>query len=263
MDLGLAGRIAIIAASSRGLGRAVAAELAAEGAEVALCSRSAADLETAAESIRQKTGREAFRQALDVSRAEDVERFVAAVEARFGRIDICITNAGGPPAKPFLDTSLDDWRAATDTLLMGTIHFARAVLPRMQQRRWGRLLTITSMSVKQPVENLMLSNSVRAAVAGLARTLANEFGPYGITVNNVCPGYTLTDRLQQLAETVAGRSGITTEQVFERWSAEVPARRMGRPEEFAATVAFLASERAGYVNGVSITVDGGWVRSLL
>ena len=263
MDLGIEGRVAVVAASSRGLGRAIALELAREGAEVAICSRSAPDLELAAEEIRQATGREALRQALDVSRAEEVERFAEAVEKRFGQVDICVTNAGGPPSKPFAETSLDDWRAATDSLLLGTIHFARALLPGMKERRWGRFITITSVTVKQPLDNMALSNSVRAAVAALARTLANEFGPYGITVNNVCPGYTLTDRLKQLAEMQASRAGITPEQIIERWSAEVPARRLGKPEEFAAVVAFLASERAAYVNGVSVAVDGGWVRSLL
>ncbi len=263
MNLGIEGRVAIVAASSRGLGRAIAVELAREGAELAICSRSAPDLETAAEEIRQASGREALRQAVDVSRAEEVERFVEAVEKRFGRIDICVTNAGGPPSKPFAETSLDDWRAATDSLLLGTIHFAKAALPRMKARGWGRLVTITSVTVKQPLDNMALSNSVRAAVAALARTLANEFGPYGITVNNVCPGYTLTDRLKELAETQARRAGTTPQQIFDRWSAEVPARRLGKPEEFAAMVAFLASERAAYVNGVSVTVDGGWVRGLL
>jgi 3-oxoacyl-[acyl-carrier protein] reductase len=263
MDLGIEGRVAIVAASSRGLGRAIAIELAREGAEVAICSRSAADLEKAAEEIRRATGREALRQALDVSRGEDVERFVDAVEKRFGRVDICVTNAGGPPSKPFAEISLDDWRGATDSLLLGTVHFAHAVLPRMKARGWGRLVTITSVTVKQPLDNMALSNSVRAAVAALARTLANEYGQYGITVNNVCPGYTLTDRLKELAGMMAGRVDMTPEQVFERWSSEVPARRLGKPEEFAAVVAFLASERAAYVNGVSVAVDGGWVKSLL
>jgi 3-oxoacyl-[acyl-carrier protein] reductase len=263
MDLGIQGRVAIVAAASRGLGRATAIELAREGAEVAICSRSAEEIEKAAGEIRRQTGREAMRQTVDVSRLADVERFVEAVEKRFGRIDICVTNAGGPPSKPFAETSLDDWLAATDSLLLGTIHFARAVLPGMKERSWGRLITITSVSVKQPLDNMALSNSVRAAVAALARTLANEFGPFGITVNNVCPGYTLTDRLKELAATQARRAGLTPEQLYERWSAEVPARRLGQPEEFAAVVAFLASERAAYVNGASIAVDGGWVRSLL
>jgi len=147
--------------------------------------------------------------------------------------------------------------------LLSAVYFAREVLPRMRKNRWGRLLTITSVSVKQPIDNLLLSNSLRAAVTGLARTLANEFGPDGITVNNICPGYTTTERLNELAETLAHNSGAPREQIFKNWSAQVPLGRLARPEEFAAVAAFLASERASYINGATIAVDGGWVKSLL
>jgi 3-oxoacyl-[acyl-carrier protein] reductase len=263
MDLGLKGRVAVVAAASRGLGRAVAEELAREGAEIAICARTAADTEKTAKAIEASTGRAVLWQAIDVTRAEDVHAFVAAVEKQFGRVDICVTNAGGPPSKKFLEISIEEWRAAVDLNLMSAVFFARAVLPGMQQRKWGRLITITSMSVKQPVDGLILSNSVRAAVTGLARTLANEFGGDGITVNNVAPGYTLTDRLEELAAKRAADAGVTREKILEQMSASVPARRIGRPEEFAAAVTFLASERAGYLNGTTIAVDGGWVRSLL
>ncbi len=263
MDLGLKGRVAIVAAASKGLGRAVALELAREGAEVAVCARSAANLEKAASAIREATGRAVFWQALDVTDAERVRKFVDAVEKRYGRVDICVTNAGGPPAKPFLDTSVEEWRAAVDLTLLSAVYFAREVLPRMRKNKWGRLVTITSVSVKQPIDGLLLSNSIRAAVTGLARTLANEFGPDGITVNNVCPGYTLTERLDELAETLAQSSGVSRDAVFQKWAAQSPLGRLGQPEEFAALVAFLVSERASYINGTSIAVDGGWVRSLL
>ena len=263
MDFGLKGRVAIVAAASKGLGRAVAEELAREGAEVAICARSEANLEQAAQTIRDATGRDVMRQALDVTRQESVRDFVAAVEKRFGRIDICVTNAGGPPSKKFLDISVEEWRTAVDLTLMSAVYFAREVLPRMQKRRWGRFLTITSVSVKEPIDGLLLSNSIRAAVTGLARTLANEFGPDGITVNNICPGYTLTERLDELAAAQAKQSGIAREKIFERWSSQVPLGRLGKPEEFAALVTFLASERASYINGTSIAVDGGWVKSLL
>ncbi len=263
MDLGLKGRAAIVAAASKGLGRAVAEELAREGAEVAICARSAAHLEEAAARIRQATGRAVYWEALDVTDAPRVRKFVEAVEKRLGRVDICVTNAGGPPAKTFLDISLEEWRTAVDMMLMSAVYFAREVLPRMRKNKWGRLVTITSMSVKQPVDGLLLSNSVRAAVAGLARTLANEFGADGITVNNVCPGYTLTERLDELAATQARGSGLSRENIFERWAAQAPVRRLGTPEEFAALVAYLVSERAGYINGASIAIDGGLVRSLL
>ena len=262
MDLGLHGRVAIIAAASKGLGRAAAEELAREGADVAICARTACDLELAAERIHSIGGREVFCQALDVSDPQAVTNFVNAVEQRFGRVDICVTNTGGPPSKLFMATTQDDWRTWIDQLLMSTVYFAKEVLPRMQKNHWGRFLTITSYSVKQPVEGLLLSNSLRAAVTGLVRTLANEFGQYGITVNNVCPGYTRTDRLDDLAGMMAERTGATPEEVFAGWKKLIPAGRLGKPEEFAAVVAFLASERASYINGVSLTVDGGTTRSL-
>lgn len=262
MDLGLRDRVAIVAAASKGLGRAVAEQLASEGAEIAICARTATDLEAAAKRIGLAGGREVFWQALDVGDAAAISRFVDTVEKRFGRLDICVTNTGGPPSKPFMATSEEDWRTWTDQLLMSTVYFAKEVLPRMQKRNWGRFLTITSYSVKQPVEGLLLSNSLRAAVTGVVRTLANEFGQYGITVNNICPGYTRTDRLDDLAGMMAERNGTKTEDIFEGWKNLIPLGRLGKPEEFAAAVAFLASERASYIHGVSLAVDGGTTRSL-
>jgi 3-oxoacyl-[acyl-carrier protein] reductase len=263
MDLGLSQRVAVVAAASSGLGRAVATELAREGARVAICARNAPRLAQTAREITAQTGQEIFHQALDVTDPAAVHAFVQAVESHFGRLDICITNSGGPPSKYFKDTEPADWKSAVDLLLMSTVFFAKAVLPRMQKNRWGRFITITSYTVKQPVDGLLLSNSVRSAVTGLARTLANEYAADGITVNNVCPGYTRTDRLSELVEAISARTGATAEQVFAGWEHQIPAGRLGTPEEFAAVVAFLASERASYVNGVSLAIDGGIVRSLL
>lgn len=263
MDLGLKGRVAIVAAASKGLGRAVAEEFAREGCELAICARTAKDLETAATEIGKASGRSVFGQALDVTNAQAVRGFVEAVEKKFRKVDICVTNAGGPPAKKFLDITLEEWRAAIDLTLMSCVYFAREVLPRMRKNRWGRLLTITSVSVKQPIEGLLLSNSLRAAVTGLAKTLANEYGPDGITVNNVCPGYTLTERLNELAESQARNASVAREEIFRSWSSQIPIARLARPEEFAALVTFLASERASSINGTTIAVDGGWVKSLL
>jgi 3-oxoacyl-[acyl-carrier protein] reductase len=263
VDLGLKGRVAIVAAASKGLGRAVATELAREGAEVAICSRSEENLREAVARIRQETGREVFSRALDVSSAPAVSAFVHAVETKFGRLDICVTNSGGPAAKKFLEIGPDEWQASVDDLLMSTIFFAREVLPLMQKNRWGRLITITSVAVKQPVNGLIMSTSIRAAVTGLARTLANEFGPFGITVNNVCPGFTKTERLEELAEFQARSAGKSREEVFAAWAAGSPSGRLGEPRELAALVAFLASARAAYINGTSIAVDGGTVQSLL
>ncbi len=262
MDLGLQGRVAIVAAASKGLGRAVAEELAREGASVAICARTAAELEQGAAHIQKATGREVLHQAIDVTDPTAVGDFAAAVEKRFGRLDICVTNSGGPPSKLFVDTKPEDWRSAVEQLLMSTVFFAKEALPRMQKNKWGRFITITSSAVKQPVDGLLLSNSIRAAVTGLARTLANEFASYGITVNNVCPGYTRTARLDNLAASISARTGAPPEAVFADWTRQIPAGRIGTPQEFAAVVAFLASERASYVNGASIAVDGGMIRSL-
>jgi len=263
MDLGLRGRVAIVAAASKGLGRAVAEELAREGADVAICARTAAELEKAAARINGVSGREVFWQAADVGDSAAVAGFVAAVEERFGRVDICVTNTGGPPSKLFAATTNEDWKIWTEQLLMSVVYFAQAVLPRMQKAKWGRFLTITSYSVKQPVEGLLLSNALRAGVTGLMRTLANEYAADGITVNNVCPGYTRTERLDDLAAMMGARTGASAEEVFAGWKRLIPAGRLGTTDEFAAVVAFLASERASYVNGVSLTVDGGTTRSLL
>jgi 3-oxoacyl-[acyl-carrier protein] reductase len=263
MDLGLSGRVAIVAAASKGLGRAVAEQLACEGANVAICARTARDLESAAAHIQQASGREVFWRPVDVADQVSIARFVGEVEARFSRIDICITNTGGPPTKLFAETSTEDWRTAIDELLMSAVFFAKETLPCMVKRKWGRFLTITSYSVKQPVDGLLLSNSLRAAVTGLVRTLANEYATHGITVNNVCPGYTRTARLDDLAGSISARSGVKPEEVFANWIRQIPAGRIGTTEEFASVVAFLASERASYVNGSSVAVDGGAVRSLL
>jgi 3-oxoacyl-[acyl-carrier protein] reductase len=263
MDLGLKGKVAIVAAASKGLGRAVAAELAREGARVAICARDAQTLERAAREIASATGAEILPRALDVTDRAAVEAFVAAAEERWGRVDICVTNAGGPPAKSFAETTPGEWAAAAELTLLSAVWFARAALPRMQRNRWGRFVTITSVSVKQPIDGLLLSNSLRAAVTGMVRTLANEYAGDGITANNVCPGYTLTERLDELAEKLARDAGVPREKIIERWTSQIPAGRLGKPEELAALVAFLCSERAAYINGASIAVDGGWVRSLL
>jgi 3-oxoacyl-[acyl-carrier protein] reductase len=263
MDLGLKGRVAVVAAASTGLGFAVARELSREGAEVAICARSEKDLQAAATAIEKETLKKIFYQTVDVTDAAAIGRFVAAVETKFGRIDICVTNSGGPASKLFEEINDAEWKAAVELLLMSCVAFARDTLPRMKKNKWGRFITITSTTVKQPVDGLLLSNSIRSAVTGLARTLANEYGAFGITVNNVCPGFTRTDRLGELAEAISARTGGKPEEVFRGWEKQIPAGRIGTPEEFAAVVAFLASERASYVNGVSLAIDGGIVRSLL
>ena len=260
MDLGLKDRVALVAASSQGLGKAVAFGLAREGAKLALCARTNSELQATAAEIRAATGAAVIAGALDVTVHDDVRAFVAETVAAFGTVDICIANAGGPPSKSFAETTIDDWERATSLNLMSTVYLAKETLPLMQARRWGRFIAITSMTVKQPVEGLILSNSIRAGVSGLIKTLSNEYGPYNVLVNNVCPGFTATARLMDLAGALAAKEGVTPAEIEERWARQAPLRRVGRPEEFADLVVFLASERASYITGVSIGVDGGIVK---
>ena len=262
MDLGLKDRVALVAASSQGLGKAVALGLAREGAKLILCARTAATLERTAEEIRAETGAQVLARAVDVTDEESVRGLTSEANERFGRVDICVANAGGPPSKTFAQTTPADWEAAARLNLMSTVYLAGQVLPGMQQRRWGRFIAITSVTVKQPVEGLILSNSVRSAVSGLIKTLANEYGPHNVLVNNVCPGYTATARLESLTAKLAAAENVAVEKIRERWSAQVPLGRLGQPEEFANLVVFLASERASYITGVSIPVDGGLIRGL-
>ncbi len=262
MDLGLKNRVALVAASSQGIGLATAEAFAAEGCRVAMCARNAQTLHAAAEKIREQPKAEVLAEAVDVTDPAAVSRFVATVADKFGSVDICVTNAGGPPAKGFLAASLDDWQHALAANFLSTVYFAREVIPHMQRKRWGRIITITSITTKQPVADLVLSNAVRAAVVGLVKSLANEFGKDGILVNNVGPGFTATDRLKQLAKTRAVASGKTEEEMFAAWAADAPVKRLGEPREVAETIVWLASERASYVTGQTVLVDGGIYKGL-
>ena len=263
MELGLKGRVALVAAARRGLGRGVAEELAEEGALLILCARNEAQLNEVCDALSPKLNGRVVGVAADVSVTADVEQVVRRGLERFGRIDILVTNGGGPPAGQFDSLTREAWDEATRLVLTSVIDFTRLVLPGMKERGWGRILNVTSIAVKQPVDNLMLSNSLRAAVTGLARTLANEVAAFGVTVNNILPGYTRTERVEQLADAIAAKEGVAPETVKARWEAAIPMRRLGEPREFAALAAFLVSERASYITGSSIAVDGGWIRSLL
>jgi 3-oxoacyl-[acyl-carrier protein] reductase len=263
MDLGLKGKVALVAAASRGLGKAVAWEFAREGAHVAICARGEEVLRATALEITVDTGGEVFPVVADVTKPEDIQQLVSAVEEHFGQVDILVNNAGGPPTGTFIDFDDEAWEAALRLNLMSTVRLCRAVLPGMRSRRWGRIVNITSVSVKQPMDGLILSSAARSGVVGMAKTLANECATEGITVNNVCPGYTLTYRVKSLAEERARKEGKTVQKVIEGYAANIPARRLGQPEELAALVVFLASERAAYITGASIQVDGGYARSLL
>jgi len=262
MDTGLKNRVALVAASSQGIGRATAEAFAAEGCRVAMCARNEHALSAAAERIEKQYGVAVFKQAMDVSDADSVHRFVEAVVSKFGGVDICVTNAGGPPSKGFLAATLEEWRKAVDLNFLSTVYFAREVIPHMQRKHWGRIITITSITTKQPVADLVLSNAVRAAVVGLVKSLANEFGKDGILVNNVGPGYTATDRLKELAKARSAALGKTEKEINEGWTASVPMGRLGEPREVADTIVWLASERASYVTGQTVLVDGGSYKGL-
>lgn len=263
MDLGLTGRVALVGGSSRGLGYAVARELAMEGCAVVVCARDGETLEAARASIVDETGAEVLSVVANLSDPEGVEVIASAALDAFGHVDVLVTNTGGPPAGPFESHPPDAWQAALAQNLESVLNLTRALLPPMKERRWGRIVNITSIAVKQPVDGLILSNSVRAAVTGFARTLANEIAPFGITVNNVMPGYTRTERLVHLARHNARTRGTSDSDAYAQWEHEIPMGRLGEPEELAALVAFLASQRAAYITGTSIPVDGGWIRSLL
>jgi 3-oxoacyl-[acyl-carrier protein] reductase len=262
MDFGLRNRVAIVAAASSGIGFAAARELAREGAHVFLCSRDEKRAQAAAERIRNETGAEVAGVRADVTSDEDTARFVRLAEERAGRVDICVTNAGGSPASVFAETSLEMYRKAFELNALSAIRLAQLVIPSMRERRWGRIINITSISVKQPINGLLLSNTIRAGLTGWAKTLSTEIAADGVTVNSVAPGYTLTEHQDELAEVRGRASGKTKEEMIEMWAAEIPIRRLASAEEIAAAVAFLASERASYITGVTLQVDGGWVRGL-
>src|SRR5213596_2402349 len=262
MEMGLRNRVAIVAGASQGIGRATAEAFAAEGCRVAICARNAAALKAAAEAIAKQHGVEVLDQAVDVTDASAVHGFVEAVINKFGSADICVTNAGGPPAKGFMAATLEDWRKAVDANFLSAVYFAREVIPHMQRKHWGRIITITSITTKQPVTDLVLSNAVRTSVVGFVKSLVNEFGKDGILINNVGPGYTATDRLKELAKTRSSNSGKSEKEIFDAWAADAPVKRLGEPREVADTIVWLASERASYVTGQTILVDGGLYKGL-
>ena len=262
MDLGLKNRNVIVAASSDGIARAAAERFAAEGANVAMCSRDQKKLNAAAAQIRERYQARVLDQVLNVTDEVAVEAFVKRVDEEFGSVDVCVANAGGPPPMMFLATTTEEWHRAVEQNFMSVIHFARAVLPGMQKNNWGRLVTITSMTVRQPISDLIYSNAVRAGVLGLVKSLANEFGKDGITVNNVGPGYTATDRLKQLIARRSHELGITPAEFEARLGVEAPLKRIGQPEEVADAIVWLASDRASYITGQTLLVDGGWFKGL-
>lgn len=263
MDLGLKDRVALVAAASKGIGFAAARELAREGARVFLCSRDEKRATEAAQKIHDATGATVAGIGADVTDDEAIQRFVSLALERADHIDILVTNAGGPPAATFAQTDLDMFRKAFELNALSAIRLAKLVLPGMRDQKWGRIINITSVSAKQPIDGLILSNTVRAGLTGWAKTVATEVAADNVTVNNVAPGYTLTERQQELAQARSQALGKTPEEIIASWATQGPMGRIAKPEEIAAAVAFLASERASYITGVTLQVDGGWVRGLL
>jgi 3-oxoacyl-[acyl-carrier protein] reductase len=263
MDLGLKDKVALVAGGSQGLGKAVARELAREGARVAICALDDKSLPAAKEEIAKDSGAKVLAIGADLTDAAQAKECVHKTIECFGAVDILINNAGGPPAVSFSDIDDQLWEYGFRLNLLSTIILTREVLPLMKQKRWGRIINMTSISVKQPIDGLILSNTVRAGVIGLAKSLSTELAPLNITVNSVCPGYTLTDRVRNLAYVTAQKEDTTPEAIIKRWESSIPMGRLGTPEEFAALVTFLASERSSYITGAAIQIDGGWYRGIM
>ncbi|MBN2460775.1 MAG: SDR family oxidoreductase [Candidatus Cloacimonetes bacterium] len=262
MDLQIKGKIALVTAASSGLGFAVARQLADEGVLLAICSRDRDRISAAASRIATASRGTVIPYVCDVTKDSDVEMMLEKIAVDIGYPDILVSNAGGPPAGKALDFQLEDYRQAVELNLLSTVRLCRGVLPSMQAKRWGRIVTITSVSVKQPLDNLILSNTARSGVTAYLKTLSNQVAAYGITVNAVCPGYTRTDRVEELSRAYADQGKGASSEFFAALEKDIPMKRLGKPEELAKTVAFLVSEGAAYITGVSLQVDGGYIKGL-
>lgn len=257
MDSGLKDKVVLLTGASEGIARAAAEAFAREGARLAICSRSELKVRKAAEEIQQRHHTEIVAESVDVTNFMAMQSFVRRMVERFGHIDICLANSGGPPAKNFLSIELDEWQRNADLIFLSVVNLAKAVIPHMQRAGSGRFIAITSTSVKGPIPDLVMSNALRPAVVGLLKSLSIEFGKHNITFNNVAPGYTATERLNELAGTRALAANVNTSEIHRRWSEEIPLKRLARPEEVADAILWLASDRASYVTGQTILVDGG------
>lgn len=262
MDLGIRHKIAFVAAASRGLGKAAAVSLAKEGVRLAICSRDSRSITAAAEEISGATGVEVLALSGDVSSASDCDRMIRSTLERFGTIDILVNNAGGPPAGGLAVMTDDDWRKGFDLTVMSAVRLSRAVVPLMERQRWGRIITIVSIAAKQPVNDLLISSSIRPGILGLSKILANQYGRDNITVNTVCPGYILTDRQKEIGVSRARTKNITFDDYLLESARNIPAGRLGKPEEVGDLIAFLASQNAAFINGANILIDGGQAQGI-
>jgi 3-oxoacyl-[acyl-carrier protein] reductase len=262
MDLHLKGKVALVTASSKGLGKAAALEFAREGARVTICARGEL-VETVAEEIKRETGADVLAIRANVTKQADIDRLVQATIEKFGRIDILIVNAGGPKPGGFLDLKAEDWEEAFNLTLMSAVRLCYAVLPHMLERGSGSIVTTQSFSVKQPIDNLILSNSLRMGVIGLMKSMANELGDKGIRVNSINPAWTWTDRVEQLMTDKATRSGKSIEEETAAIASAIPMKRMGTVEEFGQAIAWLASPAASFIHGHAMMFDGGATKASL
>ena len=262
MDLGIKGKTVLITASSKGIGKAVAEAFASEKCSVAICSRDKKNLIAAADEIKKRYGVEPFWCVCDLNRLKDIETTFNEVEKLYGGVDILVNNCGGPAAGVFNEIDEDKWNAAFQQVLMSAVRFTNLALPKMLIKSWGRIINITSITVKQPIDNLMLSNTFRAGILGFAKSLSNEVAKHNITVNNIAPGFTLTNRIYDLAVHEAKTTGRSHEEILSDMAKHIPMNRLAGPEEIASGVLFLASQQASYITGNTIHIDGGWVKGI-
>jgi 3-oxoacyl-[acyl-carrier protein] reductase len=261
MDLQIKDKVVLVTASSQGIGKAIAELFIEEGCKVVISSRNRDNLLKTVEEIKKELYIEPIWVVCDLNKPEDIENTIKVVTKSYGDIDILVNNCGGPVPGFFEDLSDENWDEAFEQVLMSAVRFTRLVLPGMKLKNWGRIINITSLSVKQPVDNLILSNSLRSAVTAFAKTLSGQYGKYNITINNVAPGYTLTARIHELAETRAKVSGTTAGNILASMANDVPLKRLARPDEVASLVVYLASNLAGYITGSTIGIDGGIIKA--
>ena len=262
METGLKNKTVLITASSMGIGKAAAELFTEEGCRVAISSRSKENLLSTAKELKEKYNTEVFWSVCDLNKQKDIENTFAAVSSQFGNIDILVNNCGGPIPGLFQELEEDDWNLAYEQILLSVVRFSKLVLPGMMANYWGRIINLTSISVKQPIDNLMLSNSMRASVTGFTKSLSNEVAKFNITVNSVAPGMTLTRRLYELAVVQGKEKGKSHEEILVEMAKRIPLNRLAKPEEIASVIVFLASKQASYINGVTIHVDGGYIKSI-
>jgi 3-oxoacyl-[acyl-carrier protein] reductase len=262
MDLGIKNKIALVTASSQGLGKAAAFSLAREGVNLAICSRDEKSINASADEIRKATGVKVFTIVADVSIPSDCDKIIEVSLKEYGRIDILVNNAGGPPTGKITSLPDSEWEKGFNLTMMSMVRLSRAVLPLMEKQNWGRVVTIVSISAKQPIDDLLISSTLRPGILGISKVLANQYGRFDITVNTVCPGYTLTKRQEELSRSRSAEKNISMEEYLAESAKNIPAGRLGKPEELGDVIAFLASKKASYINGANIVVDGGQAKGI-